>query len=213
MEAKRYLAFPMASKLSGFDSLVVSEMASALRRKRAELISLDNEFRYRHGVKWHSQLSYRPEDLEPAEMRAHSMEVRISFRELIDNDLSALQAYFDRFTSGMMDAFFKEMYQTINDTTEKTGNIVKGEGRGFRAEQFLEMLEKIEFGVDRDGNVALPQIHAGPGVINEMYRVLSSQGPEFEEQVDRIKQEKVKAALDREEERKARFPPPAGSSQ
>jgi hypothetical protein len=73
------------------------------------------------------------------------------------------------------------------------------------------MLEKIEFGVDRDGNVTLPQIHAAPNVVDEIHRVLTSQGPDFERRVERVKREKIKAALKKEESRKARFPREGGS--
>lgn len=136
----------------------------------------------------------------------HTAETNLPFQEIVDNDLDTLARHRNAIVNGLMQEFMRSMYQTIRDSTTKTGNVVDARGGGFKAEQFIEMLEKIEFGVDRDGNVSFPEIHAGPKLLEKMLRELSTQGPEFEKKVHEITKRKSEAALEKEEERKSKFP-------
>ena len=97
------------------------------------------------------------------------------------------------------------MYRTVHEATEKTGNKVSVKEEGSQAEAFVKMLETIEFGVDRDGNPSIPEIHASPEVADKMFKELSSQGPEFEKRIEEIKARKIGEALDKEQERLSKY--------
>ena len=69
----------------------------------------------------------------------------------------------------------------------------------------LEMFRKLELGVDRDGNVSMPQIHVGPELYARLPEEMSKVPPELSAEIERVKAEKIKEALDREAERKGKF--------
>jgi hypothetical protein len=200
------IPFRLSSIISDFDKALSEDVAIAIKEQRKAVLPGDNVFGYTHGTRWHTRTTETNEENEINEMQRHSTEVEISFQDILDNDLEALARYRNTLVSGMMQELMSVIYQTVSESTEKTGNVVNAKGGGFKAEQFIEMLQKIEFGVDRDGNVSFPEIHAGPELAEKMLKELSSQGPEFEKRVQEITREKSEAALKREAGRKSKFP-------
>lgn len=194
--------------ISDFDKALSEDVASTIKEQRKAVLPGDNVFGYTHGTRWHARSAETKDENEINEMQKHTMEVEIPFRDIVDNNLDALARYRDTLVSGMIQEFMRFMYETVSESTKKTGNVVDAKGRGFKAEQFIEMLEKIEFGVDRNGNVSFPEIHAGPELAEKMLKELSAQGPEFEKRVQEITQKKSEAAVKREAERKYKFPNP-----
>ena len=206
MKERRVMPFRLSSKTSEFDGALNEELSSKLQEQTRAMISRENALGYSHGTKWRTRTSENDGGDNEGEMQLHSSEVAIPFQEIVDNDLSSLGRYQNTIISGMMQQFMCSLYQTLNAATAKTGNVVDAKGSEFKAEQFIELLEKIEFGVDREGNVSMPEIHAGPGLAEKMLQELYSQGADFEERVQEIIKRKSEAALAKEEERKSKFP-------
>ena len=206
MTGNRKIPFRLSSMTSDFKKAMSEDVATAIKEQRKAVLPGDNVFGYTHGTRWHTRTTDSKDENEINEMQKHSTEVVIPFQDIIDNDLDALARYKSSLVSGMMQELMSVMYQTVSESTKKTGNVVDAKGGGFKAEQFIEMLEKIEFGVDRNGKVSFPEIHAGPELAEKMLKELSSQGPEFEKRVQEITQKKSEAALKSEAERKSKFP-------
>ena len=93
------------------------------------------------------------------------------------------------------------MYKTISESCDKVGNTVNQNEHASQAEAFLEMLKRVDFSVNENGQVELPQIHVGTISAEPLMQALESQGEEFHAEVERIKQEKAEAALKKEKER------------
>jgi len=206
MADNRKIPFRLTSRISGFDRALSEDISSVFIEQRKAFMPSDNVLGYTHGTKWHARSAETKDDNEVNEMQTHSMQVEIPFQEIIDNELDVLARYRDELVSGMMQELMSVMYQTISESANKTGNVVGSKGGVFKAEQFVEMLEKIEFGVGRDGKVSFPEIHAGPELAEKMTREISAQGPEFEKRIQEITEKKTKAALEKENERKSKFP-------
>jgi hypothetical protein len=105
----------------------------------------------------------------------------------------------------MQRQFIEMLYTTISASAEATGNVIDAKAAGSIAASFLEMLKKIELAVDRNGEVKMPEIHVAPALGRKMIAELEAQPPEFREQVERVKAEKMASAFEREKERKERF--------
>lgn len=206
MKNDRIIPFRMTSNISDFNKASFKDISAVLREQRKAILSSDNIFGYSHGVRWQTRTTEKSENDEVDEMQVHSIETNLPFQDIVDNDLDALMKYKNSIVSGMMQELMRTMYQTVSDTADKTGNVVDAKGGGFKAEQFIEMLEKIEFGVDRAGNISFPEFHAGPELAEKILKELSTQGPEFEKRVQEITKQKSEAALENEEERKSKFP-------
>jgi len=206
MKEPRVIPFRLSSKLSEFDRAFNEDLATKLQEQTRTIISGENALGYSHGKKWRTRTANSDGEANDGEMKTHSSEVAIPFQEIVDNDLHSVSRYQNIMISGMMQEFMSSFYQVISDASAKTGNVVDGKGEGFKAELFVEVLEKIEFGVDQEGKVSMPQIHAGPELADKIFRELSAQGPEFEEKVQKIIKRKSEEALEREEDRKSKFP-------
>ncbi len=101
--------------------------------------------------------------------------------------------------------FFEMLYGTLSETCDEHGQTVSVDPeKGFPA-AFLEMLEKIEFSVDRQGNVSLPEMHVGAEMGAKLIAQLEAQPQEFKDQIELVKARKSSDALEREASRKAKF--------
>jgi hypothetical protein len=101
----------------------------------------------------------------------------------------------------MRSDFMRTMYDHISKSVEEVGNVVDAKGKP-PTEAFLEMLRKIEFGVNRKGEVTRPEMH---NVSPQFVKALDDAGAEFEAEVARLTEAKEAQALAREGERVGRF--------
>lgn len=206
MKERQIIPFRFTSKISEFDAEMLEDIGSSLQEQRKAILPSENVFKYTHGKKWRTIIAENNDQDDDGQMQTHSSEIQIPVQEVVDNDLGSLVRYRNSIVSGLIKDLMQSIYQAVNDSTEKTGNVIGAKSGSFTAEHFVEMLEKIEFGVDRDGNVSLPEIHASPELVKKMLQVLSVQGSEFEKRVQEITQRKSEAALARENDRKSKFP-------
>ena len=195
--------FRMHSKIAGFSKAFDEDVAKTLRLRREEFIPSRNVLGYTHGHSWNLGYEGNP---DTDQMKKLVVETSLKFDEIIENDISVIPIQIESVTEGMMRNLMQTMYQTINESTKKSGNTIDNRGKPFEANHFLEMLKKIEFGVDENGKVCFPEIHASPELAKTIAKELSSQGPEFENQINALVEEKIALALSKEKDRKSKFP-------
>ena len=199
-EQPRRIPFQYSSELDKFSEAFEESLRSYLNAKRAELMPAENVQAYRHGTAWKSGASE-----ELSEMQSHEHGMAVKFDDVIAQDVSAMRRTFLQLADAMHGSIMQMMYSTVSEAANAVGNTVSVKAAGSHAKAFLKMLQKIEFGVDRHGKPSLPQIHASPELVDAFLKDLQKQGPEFEIEVERIKQEKIASALERERERLSRF--------
>ncbi|QGZ35399.1 hypothetical protein [Stappia indica] len=193
--------FRYRSRINEFSEAFTKQVAAELQKRRDELISPRNSQKFSHGRMWKTKATGYGDDA--GEMQAISVEFLSRFDDVVNHDLAKFVEARNRLVAGLMTQFQASLYQTISQSTEKSGNtIVVGPGQS-PAEAFLAALEMIEFGIDENGEVSLPQFHMGRKAIAD----LEAQGPEFTERVEQVKAKKCKIARQRESERLAKFPP------
>lgn len=163
-----------------------------------------NELRLTHGRSWD-----HPGEHGAGELQTMSAEISISFDDLMQGRLAALPEAIEHVATQMKRHFYQMMYQKASEGAEKVGNVASAEDAGSFATGFLEMFRKLEFGVGRNGQVNLPEIHAGPGMAKKILTELEAQPAEYHAEIERLKAEKTASALIREKMRKARFVRPA----
>jgi hypothetical protein len=56
--------------------------------------------------------------------------------------------------------------KTLDEVTERTGNVVDGEGRPFDEEKFIDAMEKMEHAFDERGNWKIPSMFGGGAEAN-----------------------------------------------
>ncbi|WP_334655834.1 hypothetical protein [Sphingomonas panaciterrae] len=205
MRASRVFCFVDDAQINGFDRAYMVMMNELRKRQTEMFIDENNVLQYIHGGNW-----VRPghDDDDAPAMQTLSSEWTIPFVALADNDLTLIEAGLSKNVEELSGQFIRSIYSVVGAAAEKVGNIVSNKDTGSSAQSLLEMLRKIEFGVDRDGKVSFPQIHVGPDMGEKLLAELEAQPPEFGEEVERVKAERMALALQKEAERKAKFKAP-----
>jgi hypothetical protein len=184
-------------------ALSVTRMLGALQeRERATFVSNQNVLRLNHGRQWvHSAREPEPD----TSMHSISSEWLIPFKEIADNDLGLIARSLLPVSEDMARQFAQNMYGVVGAAAEQVGNVVDAKAAGSVAASLIEMMSKIELGVDRDGNVSMPQIHAGSDAYEKLVEAMQNMDPKDAAEFERLKQEKSRQALEREAERRAKF--------
>ncbi|GAB4067781.1 hypothetical protein KHC28_15325 [Ancylobacter sonchi] len=197
--------FRYRSRIKEFNEAFTKQVASELQERGNELISPRNAQKFSHGRMWKTKPTEHGDGA--SEMQVHSFGIVSHFNDVVNHDLSKFVEARNRLVEGLMAQFQTSLYQTLDQSTEKSGNkVAVGPGKSF-AEAFLAALEMIEFSIDENGEVSLPQIHMGREGIEKLFADLEAQGPDFTERVEQVKAEKSKLARQRESERLTKFPP------
>lgn len=198
----RVVCFERADVLVAFDVAMVKLMVDLQGKSRATFVSEHNVFRMNHGDGWvHSARNAEPDTT----MHSISAEWTIPYKDIADNDLALIMRTMRPVNEEMEGQFARNMYAVIGAAAEKVGNVVDAKAAGSITQSMLEMLRKIELGVDRDGNVTMPQLHVGSEAFEKIAKEMQSFSPDIEAEIEAIKAVKIRAALVREAERKAKF--------
>lgn len=198
----RIFCFDKPDDDEAFELSVTKLMGMLQERSRATFVSPQNVLRLKHGRHWvHSAREREPD----SSMHSISSEWLIPYREIADNDLGLIARSILPVCEEMSRQFAQNMYGVVGAAAERAGNVVDAKAAGSVAASLVEMMSKIELGVDRDGNVSMPQIHVGPEAYDKLVAAMQSMDPAAAAEFERLKQEKSQQALDREAERRAKF--------
>lgn len=201
-QTRRPVPFPDWRGGRTFNAKFQELVGEMLRRMVDAHIPPENTHSFHHGTGW----IQRREDgsAMSGEVKAHSAESELRFDDVISARLSAVHDQARSVVQQMESGFIRSMYETISTAVEEVGNVIDAKGKP-PTEAFLEMLRKIEFGINRDGSVTRPEIHMSPEKAEKFITALEQAGPAFEAEVDRLVTAKEAEAAEREMERRARF--------
>lgn len=202
---------PERSKTSYFDDQVRAvafnkSFLKLLAVARNEVVSIymspENTHRLRHGGKFmHPGLPHLPE----GGVQEHSSETTIPFEALVEHDLDVINRCLNKLTDDMKAQLAQMVYSTISEACDHSGNIVDARAAGSVYDAYVAMLEKIEFSVDSQGDVRLPELHMGPEAFKKLSEAMENVPPAILKRIDEIIERKKQAALDQDAKRKARF--------
>lgn len=177
-------------------------LSTLQQRSMAKYINPESAQRVKHGAMFSNPAAPQ---VYNSEIETHSALFDISLESLVAHDVSILEKCFNRFQEDMGAQFARMIYASVSDVCDKSGNVVNVKQSGSLQLAFLDMLEKIEFTVDKAGGVKLPEIHLGSDAFNEFQRTMQESTPEYEALVEDVKARKVAEALSNEAKRKAKF--------
>jgi hypothetical protein len=195
--------FSFSERTDQFDKAMTELIQKMTRKERSKLISPDSEMHYSHGIKWVTVSSSAPDEVN--QMKEYSAEILVNMKDIREHNLEALPTFVNKIVAQMDQSMQKSMFETVSESCDKTGNTVSVKDYETQADVFLAMLKKIEFGVDREGNVSKPSFHLSPEAFETLKKEAKSKGAGFDKEVEKIIQDKSKAALEREKKRIARF--------
>lgn len=185
-----------------FNESLRTLLSTLQQQSMAKYINPESAQRIKHGAMFSNPAAPQ---VYNGEIETHSTLFDISLESLAAHDVTILEKSFNRFQEDVDAQFARMIYASVAKVCDKSGNVVNAKKSGSLQLAFLEMLEKIEFSVDKNGEVKLPEIHLGTDAFNEFERTMKESTPEYEALVKDVKARKVAEALDKEVKRKARF--------
>lgn len=199
----RRIVFSFDNESREFERGLNRYLQSMVKIERGKLLPQENTEAYSHGVRWATYSGDNPGETNT--MKLHSHEEIIKFSDIVENRIRALPEFVIGMVNDMTLAFQRTMYETVMESTDKTGNVVSAAGNKTNAQAFLEMLELIEFGVDKDGNPTMPEIHMAPDMADKFIKELDSQGEDYDKKVEDLKNKKSAEAVKKENKRLSKF--------
>ena len=178
--------------------------AAIVHRRINEFIPEENTRRFNHGTMWST-----PAEPERGndEMVTIGHESLIKWDDIVDQNLSIIPTSIMAIGADMAEQQVKMMFRSVSAACDQSGNVVNA-GKRPLADAFVEMLEKIEFGVDRNGEVSMPSLYVPPDTGDRMIGELEDQPEEYQERIKGIIEAKKAAALNAEQARLDRFKRP-----
>lgn len=185
-ERVRRMPFPMAAECSLLEKEIQERIYMSSSGRRSDFLAPANVYRLKHGRRWKTMHSSAPE--EATESKLHSAEISIDLRRVVDHDISVLVEFISRFSEQLHRMFMRTMFETLEQTTQKSGNQVDAR-QDFNA-GFEEALKGIVFGVDRYGVPTKPQLVVGSGFAKEIQRLSTEHNPEHKARIEAITERK-----------------------
>ncbi|WP_283184417.1 hypothetical protein [Pseudomonas svalbardensis] len=173
-----------------------------LSRAQRQVSGGDNVQRFSHGGSWQSHHSYDPDRVDQMQTIEH--ETRLRFEDIMEGRLDVIERTVDEISNSMANSYAKAFYKMLSDTCEEHGNVIDGSS-GSLGEQMLKAIETVEYSVDRDGQVSLPEFRMHPSLAKRLHSDPSLQEPELLARVEEVKKLKITQALAAEAARKSKF--------
>lgn len=196
------LPFNYNDESAEFSNALISLMQKAHRKQISQYVSDDNVHKFYHGKGW---VRVSNNDSEASSLQSLSVTLTIEKENILRNDASKLFAFMNEFIDGFTSQMVGNLFATASNACEKTGNVVNMSDHTSQADAFLDMLKKIEFSVDENGQVSLPSIHVGPSAAGPLIKELESQPQSFHDEVKLVKKQKSESAIEREKLRLSKF--------
>lgn len=114
-------------------------------------------------------------------------------------DVEALTAALDQAADELGKDLVGMFVDTMNKVTQSTGNVVQSKGKGFNFESFIEALDKLEWSLDDNDELVMPQLVVHPDTAKNLPREAT---PEQQAQLDALKQRKRDELLARRRTRR-----------
>jgi hypothetical protein len=197
----RKIPFPVLGETRVF----TTQTGLFIRKMFEELMPLppENTESYAHG----SGYVFQREDssIGDGAFEPHLSQGSIDYESIVSINLQAFISSIEGMAQSLAREMINKMYQVVAEASGSVGNTVSARESGSLAQGFLDMIKRIEFGVNRRGEVTRPEIHSNPQVISRLQAELSAQGPEYRQELEAIIRQKNKEALEKEKERLAKF--------
>lgn len=173
-----------------------------LDQARRQVGGGDNVQRFSHGGSWQSHHSYAPDRVDQMQTIEH--ETRLRLEDIMEGQLQVIERTAEEISSSMADSYAKALYQMLSNTCEESGNVIDGSA-GSLGEQMLKAIEQVEYSVDRNGQVLLPEFRMHPNLAKHLHSDPSLRDPALLSRVEEVKTLKTAQALAEEAARKSKF--------
>lgn len=202
----RRVPFPVIAASQSFSEQMNLTMRARVDELMGGMIPKENTETFYHG----RTFVYRQEDLSSKEstLETRTIEHELKLESILSSNLHALPDFLETLTTNFVRQMKRLLFQKAGEAAESVGNTVDARQHSSIADAYLEMFRRVEFGVDKQGNISLPELVLHPSTAQRLQEELSRQGPDFRQAIQNLTNQKIADALSRERERLSKFKTP-----
>lgn len=169
-------------------------------KKISVYLSSENTYILHHGNSFGSTAD------NESNLTKHSVDIEFEYSDIRLYNIEPFYIFLNTIIEQMSSQMARTIYKTIGESCDKIGNVIDNTQKTMsNAEAFLEMLRKVEFGIDKYGEVVIPQIHLHPSQSAKFIEEIQAQDEKYQQLVAEIKKEKSEQAIQKENERLLKF--------
>lgn len=120
-----------------------------------------------------------------------AFEVVSASEDIRNSNFAPLLTQLDSAGAELGEQLLTVFFNSMNAVTELTGNVVDAEGQGFSFDLLYELLEKMEFTLDDNDELVMPEIIMHP----DMAKKLPEETPEERQRIEEFKRRKREELL------------------
>ena len=171
----RLWARPVLPDFIGIKRQIASDRTSDLRSAEREdsLLSIFGRVVQHEGDRF--TIVQEDQTVRSNEYRKVEVEGTLKVADLLANGTEAIRDMLATMRDGLLKEEAKVFQSVMKEVTDETGNVVKGGGRPFSAELFIEAIDKMELTFADDGTWEMPTTVCHP-----------SQADRFRAEMDRL---------------------------
>jgi hypothetical protein len=202
----RRIPFPAIAAGRSFIEQMNVGMRARVDELMGGMIPKENTEVFYHG----RTFVYRQEDLSSHEstFETRTVEHELDLESIRTGDLQSLPVFLETITTNFVRQLKQLLFQRAGEAADSVGNTVDARQHTSIAEAYLEMFRRVEFGVDKQGNVSFPELFLHPNTAQRLQEELSKQGADFRQAIQNLTNQKIADALGRERERLSKFKKP-----
>lgn len=173
--------------------------------KEGDILPPENTLSFYHGTGWTYQDGTSPEGSGQFLLKLSEQEV--SRERILVNDLSTLPEFIEGITTKFIRQLKELLFQRVAESDGRAGGALSLQGKDpdTIAQDYLNFMRRMDFSVDREGNVQQPEMRMHPSAALKFHSAIQRQGAEYHRQLDEIIQQKSEEALRVEALRRAKF--------
>ena len=195
--------FLLRAKSKEIHESLIHVVKNLIDSEMSNYVCMDSAQRYYHGEGWINTHGYK--NGEETELKEISGYAELSYEDVVWYNVQAFNEFVQTLANSMSGEAIKDIFQTVSEACEESGNIVLDDKKKDFKDKFLELIQKVDLFVDDNGDVNMPQLHVSSSMHDDIMKEISEPDEKFNEKVEGIKKEKIAEAKKREKERLSKY--------
>ena len=114
----------------------------------------------------------RPDEtVDPTELKKSEASLLMTYEEIEDVDLLAIMNKMSEMAAQFRDQNAKHIFETLNDVTTKTGQVVNAAGRPLTNDDLIHMMERIQLDFERNQEAGDASLVVHPDMVPVLKRL------------------------------------------
>lgn len=184
--------------MSGF----ANEVGNKTKSLREQFMAPENVLKFTHGITWEAPANELGDKV--GTFKRYGSEIELNLADVVNGKLGLIFEHVQAITDEVHLQLERSLFETVHDTTERTGQVVDGRNKSF-PEAMFESVEMLNLPIGEDGELSLPTMFVHPSQGEKIGEQFANLPPEFAKKFEELKDRKKNEAQVREQERLDRF--------